>query len=54
MLLPWGGIFDYDTKKRELEQEEAKTAEPGFWDDPKQAEIILKETQSSEKLGFRL
>jgi len=43
VLLPWGGIFDYDTKKNELEQDEARTAEPDFWNDPKQAQIILKE-----------
>ncbi|GAA4851964.1 peptide chain release factor 2 [Algivirga pacifica] len=43
MLTPLGGIFDYDNKVKQIEEEEQKTTAPGFWDDPKAAEVILKE-----------
>ena len=39
--MPWGGIFDVDRKKIEIEEEEEKTQAPEFWDDPKKAEEIL-------------
>ncbi|WP_157638189.1 peptide chain release factor 2 [Flexithrix dorotheae] len=37
------GYLDYDQKNAELQREEALTAQPGFWDDPKKAEQTLKE-----------
>lgn len=42
MLTPWGGIFDYDVKVREVEEEESITTQPDFWSDPKEAEKVLK------------
>lgn len=42
MLTPWGGTFDYDVKIREVEEEESITAQPDFWNDPKEAEKVLK------------
>ena len=44
--MPWGGIFDYDTKIKEIAEEELLTAQAGFWDDPKEAERILKGIKS--------
>lgn len=37
-----GGIFDVDYKKIRIEEEEQKTQDPKFWDDPKAAERQLK------------
>jgi peptide chain release factor 2 len=37
-----GGIFDIDRKLIQLEEEEEKTKDPKFWDDPKSAEKQLK------------
>lgn len=37
-----GGIFDYDVKVKEVEEEETITTQPDFWNDPKEAEKILK------------
>ncbi|WP_143017287.1 peptide chain release factor 2 [Catalinimonas alkaloidigena] len=36
------GYLDYDQKVEEIAEEERKTAEPGFWDDPKAAEAVMK------------
>jgi peptide chain release factor 2 len=41
-----GGIFDIDRKLIQLEEEEEKTKDPKFWDDPKSAEKQLKEVAS--------
>jgi len=35
-------IFDYDSKKNQVEEEEAITAQSDFWEDPKEAEKFLK------------
>lgn len=37
-----GGIFDIDNKKIELEEEELKTQDPSFWENPKEAEAQMK------------
>jgi peptide chain release factor 2 len=37
-----GGIFDIDNKKIELEEEELKTHDPSFWENPKEAEAQMK------------
>ena len=34
----WGGIFDIDGKKIQVEEEQLRTQAPGFWDDQKKAE----------------
>lgn len=41
----WGGFFDYDRKKHELELLEEKTLDPDFWNDSRQAEKILNEVK---------
>ncbi|MES2560871.1 MAG: peptide chain release factor 2 [Bacteroidota bacterium] len=38
-------FLDYDVKKIQVLEEEQLTHEPGFWDDPKRAEQILKNTK---------
>lgn len=38
----WGGIFDIENKLIRIEEEEEKTQEPDFWDDPQKAEKQLK------------
>lgn len=43
-----GGIFDYDIKVKELEEEESITTQPDFWNDPKEAEAILKQIKSKK------
>ncbi|MFZ9981057.1 MAG: peptide chain release factor 2 [Cyclobacteriaceae bacterium] len=40
------GIFDYDRKKNEIEDEERITQQADFWNNPKQAENILKNIRS--------
>ena len=42
-MIRWGGVFDVDSKRAEVEEAQAKTTAPGFWDDPKGAEKFLKE-----------
>lgn len=38
----WGGIFDVDAKLQFIADQEKITHAPGFWEDPKEAERILK------------
>lgn len=45
----WGGIFDVDAKLIEITNEEEKTFAPDFWNNPKQAEIIVKNLRSKKK-----
>ncbi|MHA7100561.1 peptide chain release factor 2 [Roseivirga pacifica] len=42
------GIFDYDVKKREVEEDELVTAQPDFWNDPKAAERVLKDIRAKK------
>jgi peptide chain release factor 2 len=47
-LPPLGGIFDYDRKKVEVEDEERITHQNDFWNNPKQAEAILKNLRAKK------
>ena len=38
----WGGIFDIDRKKIEIEEEELRSQAPDFWEDAKKAEEQMK------------
>ncbi|WP_108211595.1 peptide chain release factor 2 [Pontibacter mucosus] len=38
--------LDYDAKKEQVKETEAQTTAPDFWDDPKEAEKVLKEIKS--------
>ena len=35
--------LDIDHKRAQIEDEEQQTQDPGFWDDPKAAELVLKQ-----------
>lgn len=48
MWLPWGGIFDYDRKRVEIEDEERITEQSDFWNNSKQAESILKNIRTKK------
>ena len=41
-----GGIFDVDERQFQIEEKEQQTLNPNFWNDPKRAEVILKELKS--------
>lgn len=45
----WGGIFDIDAKNIEITNEEEKTLAPGFWDNAKEAEAIIRNLRSKKK-----
>ena len=42
MYSRWGGVFDIESKRKTLEEAAEKEQQPGFWDDPKEAEKFLK------------
>ena len=42
----WGDIFDYDAKLIQLQEEELKTQDPDFWNNPKEAEEQMKKVRS--------
>ncbi|MFQ3576411.1 MAG: peptide chain release factor 2 [Cytophagales bacterium] len=41
-------FLDYENKKIQVKDEEEKTLAPGFWDDPKKAESIIKTIRSQK------
>ncbi|MBL7942433.1 MAG: PCRF domain-containing protein, partial [Flavobacteriales bacterium] len=43
-----GGIFDVDTKLIQIAEDEKNTQDPGFWDDPKKAEAIMKQIRNKK------
>jgi peptide chain release factor 2 len=43
----FGGLFDYDGRKRRIEEIAHLEASPDFWADPKKASIVLKEKNQS-------
>lgn len=43
--MPWGGIFDVENKLLDIREEEARSLQPGFWDNPKEAEKLVKATR---------
>ena len=45
----WGGIFDIDGKKIQVEEEQLRTQAPGFWDDQKKAEAQMKLVKDLQK-----
>ena len=42
------GYLDIDRKKIEIEEEELKSQDPNFWDNPKEAEILLKKIKQKK------
>ena len=45
----WGGIFDVDAKLIEIANEEEKTFAPNFWNNAKEAEVIVKNLRNKKK-----
>ena len=45
----WGGIFDIDAKLIEITNEEEKTFAPDFWNNAKEAEVLVKNLRSKKK-----
>ena len=45
----WGGIFDVDAKLIEITNEEEKTFAPDFWNNAKEAEIIIRNLRNKKK-----
>lgn len=45
----WGGIFDLDSLRHELDRLNNLTLAPGFWDDQKRAQKLLRERASVEE-----
>ena len=45
---PLGGIFDYDRKIVEVQDEELITQQADFWSNPKQAEVTLKNIRTKK------
>ena len=43
------GIFDIDSKTIQLEEEELRTQDPGFWEDAKRAEVQMKKVKELKK-----
>jgi len=48
-LMRWGGIFDIDNKKEFVEAEDLKTQQSDFWNNPEEAEKILKKISKVKK-----
>jgi peptide chain release factor 2 len=48
VLPPSGGIFDYDRKIVEIQDEERITHQADFWNKPKEAEVILKNIRTKK------
>ena len=46
--MPLGGIFDYDRRKKDLEELELITAQPDFWGNPEEAEKIMKKIRAAK------
>lgn len=40
------GYFDIDGKTIQLEEEELRTHDPGFWEDAKRAEVQMKKVKN--------
>jgi len=49
----WGGIFDVDGLKRQLDHLDARTSAEGFWDDPEHAQAVVQERAGVEALVGR-
>ena len=45
MMKHGGGIFDIDGKKIQLAEEELRTQNPSLWDNPKEAEALMKKVR---------
>ena len=46
--------LEIDKKLIEIANEEEKTVDPDFWNDPKAAEVFMKDLRFKKKMGRRL
>ena len=46
----FGGLFDVDLKREEIQEMESHFAAPDFWDNQEKAQLLLKERTSREKI----
>ena len=44
-----GGIFDLETRTKEIARLEKQTSQPGFWDDNRSAQAVLKEVTAHKR-----
>ena len=44
----WGGIFDYDNRLKIIKENESITTKPNFWNDKKNAEVVLKKINQNK------
>ena len=49
-MSPYGGIFDYDTKRERLEEVDRELESPDIWSDPEQAQSLGRERVALDKL----
>lgn len=47
--MPWGAIFDIAGKSIEITNDEEKTFDPNFWNNPREAEVFMKELRTKKK-----
>jgi peptide chain release factor 2 len=45
----YGGVFDIDKRRVEIEQLEKKTTAPGFWDDQMEAQRVMREISARKE-----
>lgn len=50
----WGGIFDLDGLKRQLDHLDAQTSAEGFWDDPDAAQALVQERAGVHQVVERM
>ena len=48
------GYLEIDKKLIEITNEEERTANPDFWNNPKEAEVLMKSLRFKKKMGGRL
>ena len=46
----FGGLFDIDRKREDIQEIESRIAVPGFWDDNESAQAVLRERTLIEKV----
>ena len=47
--MPWGAIFDIAGKSIEITNDEEKTFDPNFWNNPREAEAFMKLLRTKKK-----
>ncbi len=45
------GYLEIEKKRIEISNDEEKTADPNFWNNPKDAEVLMKSLRFKKKMG---